>query len=72
MIFEVIYLKIRKGDVVVRKSYNKDILFNVDRILRMSNGESLAILKGLTKRIEVDSPISDLETVNRSRVNKER
>lgn len=29
--------KIKKGDIVVRKSYNKDILFNVKRIYKVNN-----------------------------------
>ena len=61
--------KIKKGDIVVRKSYNKDILFNVKRIYKMNN-EKMAILTGITKRVEADSNIEDLEIVERKLLNK--
>lgn len=53
-------MKVKKGDIVGRKSYGKDILFRVERIIRGTNN-SFAILKGLTVRIEADSPLEDLE-----------
>ena len=56
--------KIKKGDIVGRKSYGKDILFIVTKIIKTRNGDSIAILKGLTIRIEADSPVSDLERAN--------
>lgn len=56
--------KIKKGDIVGRKSYGKDILFVVTKIIKTRNGDSIAILKGLTIRIEADSPVSDLERAN--------
>ena len=61
--------KIKKGDIVVRKSYNKDILFNVKRIYKINN-EKMAILTGITKRVEADSNIEDLEIVERKLLNK--
>lgn len=61
--------KIKKGDIVVRKSYNKDILFNVKRIYKINN-EKMAILTGITKRVEADSNIEDLEIVERKLFNK--
>ena len=57
-------MKVKKGDVVARISYGKDILFVIDRIINLKNGYSYAILKGLTIRIEADAPISDVEKVN--------
>ena len=60
--------KIKKGDIVGRKSYGKDILFIVEKIIEASNGKSFAILKGLTIRIEADSPIEDLEIIEKNRV----
>jgi hypothetical protein len=51
---------IKNGDIVARKSYNKDILFVVDRIIRMVDNTSLVILKGLTLRIEADAPLRRL------------
>lgn len=52
-----------------RKSYGKDILFSVERIIR-GNKDSFAILKGLTVRIEADSPLEDLELIEKSVVDK--
>ena len=60
---------IKKGDIVGRKSYGKDILFVVDKILKTSN-RKFCILKGLTVRIEADSPIEDLELITKSKVEK--
>lgn len=61
--------KIKKGDIVVRKSYNKDILFNVKRIYKINN-EKMAILTGITKRGEADSKIEDLEIVEKEILNE--
>lgn len=60
--------KIKKGDVVGRKSYGKDILFTVQKITKKANGEVIAILKGITIRIEADAPISDLVVIEKERV----
>lgn len=38
-------MKVKKGDVVARISYGKDILFVIDRIISLKNGEAYAILK---------------------------
>ena len=61
-------MKIKKGDFVARKSYKKDILFIVDKVIQLSNGKSYVILKGVTIRIEADAPIEDVEKVEESRV----
>ena len=55
--------KIKKGDIVARKSYGKDIMFYVKRIIKTVNGD-IAILCGLEKRIEADSKIDDLEIID--------
>ena len=55
-------MQIRKGDIVGRKSYGKDILFKVSNIVKRTD-EDIAILEGITKRIEADSKISDLEII---------
>ena len=55
---------IRKGDIVGRKSYGKDIFFVVDKIIKTSN-RTFCMLKGLTVRIEADSPLEDLELITR-------
>lgn len=57
--------KIKKGDIVGRKSYHKDILFIVDRIIKISNGKAIAMLKGLNIRIQADSDIDDLELIDK-------
>ena len=59
--------KIRKGDIVGRISYGKDILFIVNRILEC-NDRKIAILKGLTLRIEADAPIEDLVIMDKTRI----
>lgn len=56
---------IKKGDIVGRISYGKDILFIIDRIINMNDSENIAILKGLNTRIEADSYISDLEIIDK-------
>lgn len=61
-------MKIKKGDIVGRKSYGKDILFIVDRIIKMK-GSYLAILKGITIRIEADAFIDDLEIIDKNTIN---
>lgn len=48
------------GDIVVRKSYNKDITFKIIDI-RYGNGKSDVILKGINIRIIADADIDDLE-----------
>lgn len=60
--------KIKKGDIVARKSHGKDIIFIVKNIIN-TNKENIAILKGLIDRIEVDSSIEDLEIVDKQTIN---
>ena len=48
-------MEIRKGDIVGRISYGKDIIFYVDRIIKVKNGKSYALLKGVHYRIEADA-----------------
>ena len=57
--------KIKKGDIVGRISYGKDILFIVDRIIKTSNQKEIAILKGVLVRIKADSPLEDLEIIGK-------
>ena len=59
--------KIKKGDIVGRKSYGKDIIFTVSKIIYVNNKE-LAILNGLIERIKADSEISDLELIEKQKV----
>ena len=37
--------KIKKGDNVTRNSYNNDIIFKVDKIIKKSNNINIAILQ---------------------------
>lgn len=60
--------KIRKGDIVGRISYGKDIAFVVERIIKTKNKEEFAILKGLTIRVQADSSIDDLELMNQEQI----
>lgn len=55
--------KIKEGDIVARKSYGKDIIFYVKRIIKTEN-EDIAILCGLIERIEADSDVKDLEIID--------
>ena len=57
--------KLKIGDVVTRKSYRNDVLFEIVRIIRISNNKHIAILKGITQRIEADSYIEDLQIVDK-------
>ena len=59
--------KIKKGDIVARKSYGKDIIFYVKRIIKHSKGK-IAILCGLSERIEADSKIEDLELLDKKTI----
>lgn len=56
--------KFNRNDVVVRISYNKDVLFEIVRVIKLENNY-LYILKGITERIEADSFEEDLEKVNK-------
>lgn len=64
--------KIKKGDVVGRISYGKDILFVVERIIKTKHGTEFAILKGLTVRIQADSPLEDLELIENARIEEHK
>lgn len=59
--------KIKKRDIVGRKSYGKDIIFKVSKIIFV-NGKEIAILNGLIERIEADSEVSDLEKIEKQKV----
>lgn len=65
-------VEIRKGDIVGRISYNKDILFYVDRIIKEKNGKSYAILKGIQYRIEANAPMEDLEKIEKTQIEVEK
>ena len=60
--------KVKKGDVVGRISYGKDILFKVENIVRCSDGKKVAILKGLIIRIEADANLEDLVLIEKQQI----
>lgn len=60
-------MKFRKGDIVGRISYDKDIIFIVNNLIRVGE-QYVAILKGLMTRIVADSPVEDLELIEEHRV----
>lgn len=57
------------GDLVVRKSYGKDITFKVIEIIDGEN-EKIYMLKGVNLRIEADATESDLERVSSVNLSK--
>lgn len=59
--------KIKKGDIVGRISYGKDIAFVVERIIKTHNSK-FAILKGLTMRVQADSSLEDLELMEPTQI----
>lgn len=61
--------KIKKGDIVGRKSYGKDIIFRVTNIIENPK-EKVAILNGVVERIEADSNVSDLELIEKEEVKR--
>jgi len=62
--------KIKKGDIVGRISYGKDILFIVEKIVKQATGKTVAILKGIVLRIEADADIDDLIVMEKQQVEK--
>lgn len=52
----------QRGDIVVRKSYDKDVTFKIIDI-KEKDGENLIILKGINIRIIADATVEDLEMV---------
>lgn len=58
--------RIKKGDIVGRLSYNKDIFFIVKDIKDKKN----VLLEGVFVRIIADSDINDLELIDQKEINK--
>ena len=52
------------GDIVTRKSYNKDIIFRIVGFNIDSKNEKIAIIKGVAFRVIADAYLDDLELVN--------
>lgn len=61
--------QIKKGDIVGRISYGKDIFFKVKKIIKVDD-ISIAILKGIFDRVEANSPLSDLEKFDPETIKK--
>lgn len=59
------------GDIVVRKSYNKDVTFKVIDI-KEDNGKYNVILKGINIRIIADANIEDLEMADEESGSKDK
>ncbi|MBR5329319.1 MAG: sporulation peptidase YabG [Firmicutes bacterium] len=57
-------MDIKSGDYVVRRSYQKDIVFRVKQIYRDENGALAAVLKGVAIRLLADAPLTDLEALD--------
>ena len=62
-------MRLKKGDIVSRLSYDQDIAFFISDIIKIDN-EVIAILKGLTIRIEADAPLYDLRLLEEDRIYK--
>ena len=56
------------GDIVVRKSYNKDIVFKITSFYYNNKNEKLTILKGVAFRLIADSPLDDLEIIDEENI----
>ena len=53
----------KTGDIVARKSYNKDIVFKIMGFSIDEDDRKIALLKGVAFRIIADAYIEDLEEV---------
>ena len=60
------------GDIVARKSYNKDVLFKIDEILENDSSEPVVKLRGLGIRLYADSPMDDLTKADTAQVREYR
>ena len=58
------------GDIVTRKSYNKDIVFTIVGFSIDSKNEKIAILKGVAFRVIADAYLDDLEPAKVSDIKK--
>lgn len=51
---------LKRGDIVTRNSYQNDILFRIDDFIELDDNKKIAILKGVTLRIEATAYLFDL------------
>ena len=63
-------MNLKKGYIVARRSYGKDVIFVIDKIIKRKDNIDYAILKGLTIRIKADAPVEDLKMVSKEEVDK--
>lgn len=56
-------MQIKKGDIVGRYSYNNDIIFFVDKIIKHKKTDKIAILKGLNIRVEADAKLRGFKKI---------
>lgn len=56
----------KEGDIVVRKSYNRDIIFKILGFSKDEKNKKVAILKGVAFRLMADAYLDDLELVEES------
>lgn len=56
----------KEGDIVVRKSYNRDIIFKIVGFSKDEKNKKVAILKGVAFRLMADAYLDDLELVEES------
>ena len=61
--------KIKKGDIVARKSHGEDIIFYVKRII-VNKKQPIAILCGVKERIEADSNLEDLILIEKDKIKR--
>ena len=61
-------MNFKKGYMVARISYGKDIIFVIEKVIKKNKHKEYAILNGLTIRIKADAPIEDLEIVSKREV----
>jgi spore coat assembly protein len=55
---------LKKGDIVARKSYSRDIFFKVVDIFVNDDNQQFCVLKGLDVRLTASAPVDDLEQVD--------
>lgn len=61
--------KIKRGDIVARKSHGEDIIFYVKRII-INKKQPIAILCGVKERIEADSNLEDLILIEKDKIKR--
>ncbi|MDA8096437.1 MAG: sporulation peptidase YabG [Desulforudis sp.] len=59
---------IEAGDIVGRKSYNRDLYFKVCELYNDPDGRPMAKLYGLDVRLCADAPVEDLEKISSEKV----